>query len=287
MDLAGWQIQPPLAYVVAAGLLYWLGGRGGRRRREPRRELSFVAGLVTIVLALDSPIDDAADKLFWVHMVQHVLLLTAAPPLILLGRPWPRMWRALPLAFRTRVGRGIARSGIAAPVRKLARPLPAFILFNGAIILWHIPAMYNATLNSNAVHQTEHAIFFFTGLLFWARVVDPGPLRPRLAWPLRIAYIVGAMVVGFGIALTLVLAPSPLVAHYGDLAHRPGGLTALDDQQIAGGVMWVPGSIAYTIAALFGFYRWLEPERRSPPTEPVLATAPESPMPPREPALTT
>src|SRR5579884_2885686 len=265
MDLGGWQIQPPLAYVVVAGLLYWLGGRSRNARREPLRELSFVAGLVTIVLALESPIDDAADKLFWVHMVQHILLLTVAPPLILLGKPWPRMWRALPLGFRTKAGRGIARSGVAAPLRRLARPLPAFILFNGTIVLWHIPSMYNATLNSNAIHQTEHAMFFFTGLLFWARVIDPGPLRPRLEWPLRIAYVTGAMVVGFLIALVLVAEPHVLVAHYARLAHRPMGLTALADQQVAGGVMWVPGSIAYSIAAIYGFYRWLEPERRRPP----------------------
>jgi putative membrane protein len=285
MDFGGWQIQPPLAYVAVAGLLYWLGGRGSRRHHEPLRTLSFVGGLLTIVLALDSPIDDAADKLFWAHMVQHVLLLTAAPPLILLGRPWPRMWRALPLRFRTKVGRGIATSGIAAPLRRLARPLPAFILFNGSLIVWHIPAMYNATLSSNAIHQTEHAIFFFTGLLFWARVIDPGPLRPRLEWPLRIAYVTGAMVVGFCIALTLVLDPNPLVAHYAHLVHRPGGLTAVDDQQIAGGVMWVPGSISYAIAALFCFYHWLEPERRPPPSQPVLVAEPDAPTPP-QPALT-
>jgi cytochrome c oxidase assembly factor CtaG len=286
MNVAGWQIQPPLLYVAVGGLLYWLGGRRRRTRQEPLRTLSFVAGLITIVLALDSPLDDAADKLFWAHMVQHVLLLTVAPPLILLGRPWPRMWRALPLRFRTKVGRGLARSGVAAPLRRLARPLPAFVLFNGAIVVWHIPAMYNATLNSNAIHQTEHAIFFFTGLLFWARVIDPGPLRPRLEWPLRIAYVTGAMVVGFFIALVLVLDPNPLVAHYANLAHRPGGLTALDDQQIAGGVMWVPGSISYAVAALIGFYRWLEPERSPPPRQPMLVTPePETPTPP-QPVLT-
>jgi putative membrane protein len=174
------------------------------------------------------------------------------------------MWRALPLGFRTTLGRGLARSGAAAPLRALARPLPAFVMFNGCLVIWHLSALYNATLSSDAVHQLEHASFFFTGLLFWARVIDPGPLRPRLEWPLRIAYVAGAMVVGFGIALTLVLAPHPLVAHYAALAHRPGGITALQDQQIAGGVMWVPGSISYTVAALIGFYRWLEPERGAP-----------------------
>jgi putative membrane protein len=267
MQIGGWSIQAPLAYVAVAGLLYWLGGRRRQARTEPLRVASFVAGLVTIVLALDSPIDTGADKLFWVHMVQHVLLLTAAPPLILLGRPWPRMWRALPLGFRTRVGRGLVRSSAAAPIRALARPMPAFILFNGMIIVWHIPSLYNATLSYEWLHQLEHATFFFTGLLFWARVIDPGPLRPRLQWPLRIAYVAGAMTVGSVLGFWLVLEPHALIPHYAALATRPGGLTALDDQQIAGGIMWVPGSVAYTIAALIGFYRWLAPENQPGPVE--------------------
>ncbi len=88
-------------------------------------------------------------------------------------------------------------------------------------------------------------MFFFTGLLFWARVIDPGPLRPRIAWPARIAYAAGAMVIGWGLAVTLVLMPSPIYPHYAALAHRPGGISALTDQQLAGGVMWVLGSISY------------------------------------------
>jgi putative membrane protein len=271
MSWGGWSIQPPLLYVAFAGLLYFLGGaRRSGSAREPLRTAAFVAGLVTIVVALDSPIDGYADQLFWVHMLQHVLLLTVAPPLILLGRPWPRMWRALPLQSRTRIGRALARAGWTAPLRALARPLPAWVLFNATIVAWHIPAAYNATLNSNAIHQLEHAMFFFCGLLFWARVIDPGPLRPRLIWPTRIAYAVGAMVVGWCLAITLVLVPQPLIAHYAALAHRPGGISALDDQQLAAGVMWVPGSLAYTIAMMIGVYRWLEPETRARPPATVL-----------------
>jgi cytochrome c oxidase assembly factor CtaG len=138
------------------------------------------------------------------------------------------------------------------------------VLFNATIVLWHIPAAYNATLTNETIHNVEHAMFFFSGLLFWARVIDPGPLRPRLVWPLRIAYVVGAMVVGWILAITLVLVPHPLYAHYAALAHRPGGITALTDQQIAGGVMWVPGSISFTIAMLLGFYKWLEPDSAPP-----------------------
>jgi putative membrane protein len=264
-----WSVDQPLgyvalAYVVVSAALYLLGGRsrGTPIRREPRRELSFFCGLAVIVLALNSPIDSYADDLFWVHMVQHILLLTVAPPLILLGRPWPRMWRAMPLQIRTTVGRTLARARWTAPIRALARPLPAWLLFNLTVVLWHIPAAYNATLTSNILHQLEHAMFFFFGLLFWARVIDPGPLRPRLIWPARVGYTAAAMVVGWLLAIVLVSDPHPLYAHYAMLAHRPGGITAMTDQQLAGGIMWVPGSIAYSATVMLGFYRWLEPEHK-------------------------
>lgn len=265
MSLAHWSIDPPfgylaVAYVVISAFLYILGGRargGTPLRREPLRALSFFAGLAVIVLALDSPIDYYADSLFWIHMVQHILLLTVAPPLILLGHPWPRMWRALPLQTRTTVGRTIAGARYTAPLRAMARPLPAWLLFNVTLVAWHIPAFYNATLTNNAIHQTEHAMFFFFGLLFWARVVDPGPLRPRLEWPARMLYVTSAMLVCWVLAIALVVVQHPLYSHYADLLHRPGGLSALGDQQIAGGVMWVLGSAAYTVALLVGVYSWM------------------------------
>src|SRR5437764_822601 len=198
--LGPWSVDPPLgylavAYVVVSALLYLLGGRsrGTPVGREPLRNLSFFAGLAVIVLALNSPIDHYADDLFWVHMIQHILLLTVAPPLILLGRPWPRMWRALPLRARTALGRTLSGARWTAPVRALARPLSAWILFNATVVAWHIPSAYNATLTSNVVHQLEHAMFFFLGLLFWARVIDPGPPRPLLICPAPSGHTPGPM----------------------------------------------------------------------------------------------
>ena len=260
MNLSDWSLDPSLVYVGLAAGLYILGS-GGRWRPKPLEAAAFFGGLLSIVIALDSPIDTYADQLFWVHMLQHVLLLTVAPPLVLLGHPWPRMWRALPLELRTRLGRGLARARWTAPLRALARPLPAWILFNVTVVAWHIPGAYDATLTNGVVHVCEHTMFFFTGLLFWARVVDPGPLRPRLAWPMRIGYTAGAMVVSWILAITLVVIQHPIYGYYAQLASRPGGLTALEDQQIAAGIMWVLGSISFTITYLAGFYRWLEPDR--------------------------
>jgi putative membrane protein len=268
MNLSRWSWDPSLVYVVPAAVLYALGSRPKAGRPSALQAAVFYTGLLSIVIAVASPIDAYADELLWVHMLQHIILLTVAPPLILLGRPWPTMWRALPLHSRTVLARGVAQSHLAAPLRALAAPLAAWILFNGAIVVWHIPSAYDLTERNGAVHAAEHAMFFFFGLLFWARVIDTGPLRPHLAWPARIAYIVGAMIVGWVLAIVFVVAPEPIYQHYADLPSRPGGISALTDQQLAGGMMWVGGSIAYTIALLIGLYQWVAPE--PPPRPPAL-----------------
>jgi putative membrane protein len=270
---AHWSWDPSLIYVTVGGVMYILGGlrRGTSRSRaqtgqgERLRELAFAAGLLSIVIALDSPVDYYSDQLFWVHMTQHIILLTVSPPLILLGRPWPRMWQALPLRWRAEAGRVLAGAGWTAPLRALARPLPAWLLFNLNLLAWHIPGAYNLTLNHQWIHNGEHALFFFSGLLFWAHVIDPGPLRQRMTWYVRAVYVTGAMIAGWVLAIVLVLAKHPLYTHYADLLTRPGGVTALTDQQVAGGMMWVPGSVSFSIALLAIFARWASPDSEQQP----------------------
>jgi cytochrome c oxidase assembly factor CtaG len=274
-----WTLDPSLIYVGLAAVLYWVGGvregsgggpfrraSGAGRAKNERllRELSFAGGLLTIPIALCSPIDYYSDQWFWVHMGQHILLLTVAPPLILLGRPWPRMWRAIPREVRTPLGRGLAQSPAAMPLRWLARPVPAWTLFNVDMLIWHVPKFYDLTLQYQWIHNCEHTLFFFTGLLFWAHIVDPGPIRARLNWALRTVYVIGAMIVGWILAIALVIDPKTLYSHYANLYHPPGGLTALGDQQVAGGMMWVAGSISYTVAVIYAFSRWVEPQAQPP-----------------------
>src|SRR5213592_2596913 len=174
--LVDWTGGPAFAWVVGAALLYWLGGRHGAHPRSGSdrwRTASFVAGLVTIVVALDSPVDDLAEELLWVHMVQHVLILMVAPPLLALARPWNRMWHGFPLGFRRRTARAVTQSPRLAPLRTAAGllqdPLPSWLAFNVTFLAWHVPAAYDATLHSQFVHALEHATFFGTALLFWTR----------------------------------------------------------------------------------------------------------------------
>jgi putative membrane protein len=256
-------IEPPFYGVLVAAALYWLGGR--RRVSAPQhgRTAAFVLGLLAIVIAVDSPIDSLADKLFLAHMLQHVLLISVAPPLFILAAPWTRMWQPLPLRFRRTVARAIVVSPRTRWLRRtahaFAHPLCAWTLASATLVVFHVPALFDLTLRNDAVHQLEHSLFFCTGLLFWGAVFDSPPFRSGLGYPLRAAFVTSGMLVGWLLAVVLAFARTPLYAAYASLVHRPGGLAALADQRLAAGVMWVPGSLAYSIAIVVFAYRWLAP----------------------------
>lgn len=263
-----WTVDPALALVLLTALLYVAGGSRtiapARARIERRwQAAAFLGGLALIAVALDSPLESLSRQLFWAHMIQHVLLLLVAPPLILLARPWLRLWRALPLGWRRPLARALGTSDRWSWLRRagrfVGRPLPGLVLFSGVLLAWHVPALFDATLRSSALHALEHGLFFATALLFWKQVIPSAPLHVRLAPPARIVYLIAAMVVSWVLAVVLALAPHALYAPYVHEASRPGGLTALGDQQIAAGIMWVPGSIAFVIAIFVYVNRWLTP----------------------------
>ena len=225
------------------------------------RAASFYAGLATIVIALLGPIDSLAETLFWVHMVQHVLLMTVAAPLIVLGAPWMSLWRPLPLDWRRTVARSLVRSPALAPVRTagraLGRPLGAWIAFNLNLALWHIPAVYDLTLQNPGVHILEHTSFLLFAILLWAQVIESPPLRARLSSSGGAYYMVGTLIVGSLLSAVLVFAPTPLYPLYAHLADRPGGISALTDQRLAGMVMLVLGSLSMVVYVFASLWRRL------------------------------
>ena len=261
----------PIVGVTLAATLYAYGGQGGQVGRRERRErgwrtVLFAAGLGAIVVATSGPMDRLADDLFAMHMVQHILLIEVAAPLIVLSRPWHRLWRPFSLSTRRAVAGGIARGAWAAPVRWAGRrmrvPIVAFALMNGVFILWHVPALYDAALANPALHDLEHATFFFTALLLWAHLLGSGPFRTPLTLPWRAAYAVGAMIVGWALAVVIAAAPTPLYTYYANLPTNPWGLSPLADQQLAAGIMWVPASVPWLVVALVYVYASLDPRTR-------------------------
>jgi cytochrome c oxidase assembly factor CtaG len=192
-----------------------------------------------------------------------VLLITVAPPLLVLGHAWPRLWRPLPVCVRRAAARIFV---VGAP---LARPSVALVLLAATLGAWHVPALYDATLRNDLVHQFEHLTFVVTAILFWAPVLGAPPLRARLDGARRCLYLVLAMLPGWILAIVLASAGAPLYS-YAAGGHRLLGLSPLADQQIAAGVMWVPGSLAYTIAACWALYAWLGPEGAKRPHRPAV-----------------
>jgi putative membrane protein len=256
----------PGILAVLAAVVYARGlrrpPRGSAGQRDERvallRATSFISGLAVIVGALSSPFDGAADQLLWAHMAQHVLLVAVAPPLFVLGAPWMPLWHGLPLRLRRSLARALLRSRpLRAAISVVATPVAAFGVFNINLLVWHIPALYDLTLRNQAVHDAEHALFLVTGILFWAQLLPSWPLHRRLDFGGRLVYTLGASLASWLLAVVLAFSPMPLYSAYADLPSRPGGISALGDQRLAAGVMWVPGSIPFALAILFDVYRLL------------------------------
>ena len=275
----------PLVLVVAAFSLHLLGERRAaartgrpRDRRARRRALTFYAGLLTILVALTGPLDALAGRLFWAHMIQHLLLLTVAAALIVLSRPWMSLWRPFPLRWRRSVAWTLARSPSCAPVRGLSRALTrppgAWLAFNISLVFWHLPGPYDLTLQNTYVHILEHSTFLLFGVLFWAQVT-----KARLPYSWRIGYIGAAMVVNVALSIFLAFAQHPLYAPYAQLAYRPGGISALADQQIGAGIMWAAGDLPFAIALALLIQRWLATqEARTSHLAGLAAGSPETPV---------
>jgi putative membrane protein len=264
--LKDWQLEPPSTTIALFALLYAIGWhrRAARRRQTWTQAAFFAAGVGTLVLALNSPLASLDDELFWVHMTQHVLLLVVAPPLLLLGRPWSTVWRTVPIPVRRAAVHGVLRLAdrgwVRAAWRVASAPTTALVAFVGTLAVWHLPAFWDATLRSTGVHVLEHVTFLAIGLLFWSQLVDSPPLRSRLDYPARALYATVATAASWVLAVVIALGSEPLYDGYAQLASRPGGISALADEQLAAGIMWVPGSIPFAIAILVYAYRWLEPE---------------------------
>ena len=251
------------AVCALAAALYALGSRGRARRR---REASFYTGLLSILVVLEPPFDGWADASFALHMTQHVVLMTVAPPLIVLGRPWPRLWLGFPLRVRRAAARGLAGSvTVRRAGRILRKPAVSLGLMTLALGIWHVPVLYDAAVRREGIHVLEHASFVATALLWWGSLLETPPVRARIDHLRRAGWFAAALLPSWALAVVLGFASTPLYAAYAGIPHRTGGLSALADQQLAAGVMWVPGSLAFTIAAIAAFYQWLGPEPRPAP----------------------
>jgi cytochrome c oxidase assembly factor CtaG/cytochrome c2 len=252
LALAGWGYVRGLRVLWARG-----AGRGGVTRGAAA---AFGAGWLVLAAALLSPLHALGSVLFSAHMAQHELLMAVAAPLLVLGRPpVPLLW-ALPAALRRAIGRLAMLRAVRGTWLFLATPLLATIIHGVAIWAWHLPSLFQATLDHEIVHGLQHASFLGTGLLFWWALLHGGGERRGYGVAVLAVFVTAAHTGALGVLLTL--AQTDFYPRYG---HTTGawGLTPLEDQQLAGLIMWVPSGVAYLVAALALFHGWLsESERR-------------------------
>jgi len=254
--LNNWSFDPFL--VVAAGVAAWheLGlwqlaqrSRPERARQRRLRSAFFYAGLAVLLLAVESPIDYWADDYFFVHMIQHLLLMFAAPTLIVAGAPWQPLLAALPARLGRAATRGVLAGGWSRPLRAasglLLRPWVSVALFSAVMIAWHVPVLFDLAENNQAVHiWLMHASFLGAGLLFWLQYIPSPPFRRRMPLTSRVAALFVTNVVMIMLAMTLSIFSRGSI--YPVYNHLPGvTLPPFADQQIGASILWVCGDFWY------------------------------------------
>jgi putative membrane protein len=266
---SAWSFEPWVVMGLAlAGWLYFKGIRvlwrsAGRGRGITYREsAAFAGGWIMLLLALVSPLDRLGGVLFSAHMAQHELLMAAAAPLLVLGRPLiPFVW-AFPMSARRTLGDWAAAPLVRRSWELVTLPLIAWTLHAVAIWLWHAPALFQATLESDLIHTFQHVSFLGTGLLFWWTILRRR--EGRLGRPAAVLSLFTTSVHTTVLGAFLAFSPRVWYPIYAS-STTAWGLTPLQDQQLAGMIMWVPAGLAYLIAALAIVASWLKeaekPER--------------------------
>lgn len=269
---AGW--SPPIILTVTlivSGLIYlrgWVAIRRTRRSQFPVWRLgSFLLGLAVVWLAIASPLDGFADVLLSAHMVEHLLLMSFVPPLLLLGYPVVPLLRGLPHGVRAYVlGPFIRMKALRRFTHFLIAPLVAWLMMNLVFLGWHVPTAYDFALEHEHWHEFEHVCFLGASILFWWPIVRPWPTRDSYAGWLLLFYLVMADIVNTALSAFLAFCDRPVYGYY-LREPNPFNISPLSDQRAGAVVMWVVGSLIFLVPAIVITVRLLQretsPEERS------------------------
>ncbi|MCC6175104.1 MAG: cytochrome c oxidase assembly protein [Chloroflexi bacterium] len=266
--------------VLLAGVyLLGIGPLRTRYRLGPpvskARIACYLLGVLVLFMSLEGPIHELSDSyLFSAHMVQHMLITYAGPPLLLLGMP---AWLIRPV-FRLR--------GVGQVARFVTRPILAAVIFNFVFAAYHLPQIYDTIQADHTFHIAAHLAFIVLATIAWWPVLSPLPELPALTYPLRMVYVFAQTLSGFLVGSFLSNAQTPVYTAYA-LAPRVMGLSLVDDQRLGGLIMWVIGGLYLLLVYSAIFFVWVNaehvnddvalppevPSGRRPPIRPLAASA--------------
>jgi cytochrome c oxidase assembly factor CtaG len=251
-----WTLDPVLTVPLGLTLLVYLVGRARLAKRAsaplPGAGL-FLSGWAVLTLSLVSPLHEAGERSFTMHMIEHELIMLVATLLLAASNSGGILAWGLPKPLRLSLG-GSWRSPLQSFWKRITEPVTATAIQAVVLWVWHAPLLFDRALESSGWHIFQHASFFFSALIFWWAMLHPG----RSSYGVSAACLFATSLIGGALGALMSLSQSPWYADYAAMGMSGIGLDPTDDQRLAGLIMWIPGGLVHAVAALALFYKWLK-----------------------------
>jgi cytochrome c oxidase assembly factor CtaG len=252
----GWEFDPLVVIPLALALIIFVAGwvrLSKRSKVDRRRSLLFVAGWAVLTLSLVSPLHQAGEQSFAMHMIEHELIMLVATLLLAASNAGGVLAWGLPSSLRRALG-GSWRAPLASLWKRLTEPVTATIVQAAVMWLWHAPLLFDRALESGAWHAAQHLSFVAASLFFWVAMLDPR----RGGYLLSAGCLFVTTLVEGALGALMALSRSPWYADYAAMSLSGIGLDPATDQQLVGLIMWIPGGVLHGAVALLLLYRWLQ-----------------------------
>jgi len=254
----GWTLDPVLLIPLGLALLVYAIGWARLSRRAsalPRGTAFFISGWLVLALALVSPLHAGGERSFTLHMIEHELIMLVATVLLAMSVSGGVMAWGLPRPVRQSLG-GSWKSPLQSLWRRVTEPVTATTIQAVVMWIWHAPALFDRALESSGWHIAQHASFFASSLLFWWAMLHP---RGRGAgYGVSAACLFATSLIGGALGALMSFSASPWYADYAAMGMSGIGLDPVEDQRLAGLIMWIPGGLVHGVGAILLFYKWLK-----------------------------
>ena len=263
----GWTLDPVLIIPLGLALLVYCAGwlrLSERSSSRPRGAVLFMSGWLVLTLSLVSPLHAAGERSFTMHMIEHELIMLVATLLLAMSTSGGVMAWGLPRPLRLSLG-GSWKSPLQSLWRRLTDPVTATAIQAAVLWMWHAPVLFDRALESSGWHIAQHFCFFASSLIFWWAMLHPR----RGGYGVSAACLFATSLIGGALGALMSFSSSPWYSDYAAMGMTGIGLDPVDDQRLAGLIMWIPGGLVHGVAAIALFYKWLRASEGSHAALPV------------------